>query len=371
MESKKREGSGSLTPLSEKNCQKGQDVGKYFPMQRPKIHRLLPLGQGTSTVPSVPTARKTTRRRFLKAGLGILPLLAWKVKGEEPPSALSSCLSSNQYSWTVYLARERKRFKLHPEETFRLIRQAGLDGLEPIAQSVDQIKKVGLILQRLGLKMPSIYMNSVLHEPRQADQSIQKILAIAQVAKSFGTKILVTNPSPIRWGSQEAKSDQQLVFQAKALNRLGKALKQLGILLAYHNHDIELRYAAREFHHMMVGTNPQWVSLCLDAHWIYRGAGDSQVALWDVVELYGDRIVEVHLRQSHNGTWSEVFTAKDDIDYERLFRRLREKGVRPLWVLEQAVESGTPHTLDSLTCFQKSTVEIRRLMTREGFHEKK
>ena len=255
----------------------------------------------------------------------------------------------------------------HPEETFRLIRQAGLNALEPMAASADQIKKVGSVLRQLGLGMPSIYVNSVLYEPRQAEESIRKIVAIAKAAKPFGTRIIVTNPSPIRWGGQEAKTDKQLIFQAKSLNRLGKVLKEQGITLAYHNHDIELRNAAREFHHMMVGTHPQWVSLCLDAHWIYRGSGNSQVALFDVVELYGDRIVELHLRQSHHGIWSEGFTAEGDIDYRRLFRRLREKGVRPLWVMEQAVEKGTPHTMDTLTCFRKSTEAIRQLIATAGF----
>jgi inosose dehydratase len=53
--------------------------------------------------------------------------------------------------------------------------------------------------------------------------------------------------------------------------------------------------AAREFHHMMAGTDPDKVSLCLDAHWIYRGSGNSSVALFDVLKLYGSRTREIHL----------------------------------------------------------------------------
>jgi len=32
---------------------------------------------------------------------------------------------------------------------------------------------------------------------------------------------------------------------------------------------------------MLTATNPDDVKLCLDAHWIYRGCGDSQVAVFD------------------------------------------------------------------------------------------
>lgn len=104
----------------------------------------------------------------------------------------------------------------------------------------------------------------------------------------------------------------------------------MGITLAYHNHDAEMREGAREFHHMLTGTNPENVKLCLDAHWIYRGAGNSQFALFDIVELYCDRIVERHLRQSHDGIWSEVFGA-GDIDYTSLTVMLNKKKLNLCW----------------------------------------
>ena len=153
------------------------------------------------------------------------------------------------------------------------------------------------LLKKHGLEMRSLYVNSTLHDAAQADKSIEEVLAAAAKAKAVGTRIIVTNPSPIRWGGPENKTDEQLKIQAAALDKLGARLKPMGLILAYHNHDMELRNAAREFHHMMVGTDPANVTLCLDAHWIYRGAGNSQVALFDVLKLYGPRVTELHLRQ--------------------------------------------------------------------------
>ena len=74
-------------------------------------------------------------------------------------------------------------------------------------------------------------------------------------------------------------------------------LQAMSMTLAYHNHDMEMRCSAREFHHMMLGTDPELVTLCLDAHWIYRGSEDSSVALFDIVKLYVKRISEFHIRQ--------------------------------------------------------------------------
>jgi inosose dehydratase len=208
--------------------------------------------------------------------------------------------------------------------------------------------------------MRSLYVNSTLHEAAQAEKSIEEVRAAAAKAQAFGTRIIVTNPSPIRWGGPENKNDQQLRTQAEALNALGGKLRRMGLTLAYHNHDPELRQAAREFHHMMVGTDPKSVTLCLDAHWIFRGAGNSQVALFDIVELYGRRVTELHLRQSSQGVWTEVF-GPGDIDYPRLAEALRRIRVRPLLVLEQAIEEGSPSTLKPLEAFRQSTEYARQV----------
>jgi inosose dehydratase len=225
---------------------------------------------------------------------------------------------------------------------------------------LQQIEQMTPLLKKHGLEMRSLYVNSTLHDAGQADKSIEEVVAAAEKAKSVGTRIIVTNPSPLRWGGPENKTDDQLKTQAAAMNKLGGRLRQMGLTLAYHNHDIELRNAAREFHHMMVGTDPANVTLCLDAHWVYRGAGNSQVALFDVLELYGPRVSELHLRQSQDGVWTEVF-GPGDIDYERLAGHLLKIGVKPLLVLEQAVENGSPNTMKAVEAFRRSTQYTRQL----------
>lgn len=205
-----------------------------------------------------------------------------------------------------------------------------------------------------------MYVNSVLHEPELVEENISKIIRIAQEAKKIGISIVVTNPTPISWGGTENKSDEQLKAQALALNLLGKKLKSIGLTLAYHNHDAEIREGAREFHHMLTGTDPENVKLCLDAHWIYRGSGNSQVALFDIIDIYLKRIVELHLRQSHDGIWSEVFGA-GDIDYSTLASILKKNNMKPHIVLEQAIEEGTPHTMGTIEAMSKSLENVKNV----------
>ena len=69
--------------------------------------------------------------------------------------------------------------------------------------------------------------------------------------------------------------------------------------------------------------------------------------------MYADRIVELHLRQSTDGIWSETF-GPGDIDYPRLAGLLLDRGIRPHLVIEQAAESGTPHTMPAVETQKRS-----------------
>jgi len=304
-----------------------------------------------------------SRRRFIKdlAVAGGAILTGTKAVGAvKRRQAGKLHLACNQYPWTVFYRRENRNFNRELDKGLGELAASGMDGYEPLANNPQELDRLGPLLKKHNLQIRSLYVNSVLHERDKADESIESVLAIAEKAKGIGAKIIVTNPSPIRWGGPENKDDAQLKVQAAALEKLGRQIKAMGLTLSYHNHDIELRNAAREFHHMMLGTDPAYVTLCLDAHWIYRGAGNSAVALFDVLKLYGSRITELHLRQSKDNIWTETF-GEGDIDYPALAKHLLNIGVRPHIVLEQAVESGSPKTMSTLEAFKKSARYARRV----------
>ncbi len=174
---------------------------------------------------------------------------------------------------------------------------------------------------------------------------------------------MVTNPSPIQWGGAEDKNDAQLRCQAESLDRLGAELRKLGMVLAYHNHDAELRQGAREFHHMLTGTDPAHVKFCLDAHWVFRGCGNSEVAVFDALAQYRQRVVELHLRQSVEGVWTEAFSVKGDIDYGRLLAFLADNSITPHLVLEQAVEARSRSSLSAAEAHRQSYQNLVRALT--------
>ena len=309
---------------------------------------------------------KISRRRFVKdlAIAGGAIVMGTKVVGAaQRRQAGKLHLACNQYPWTVFYQRDNRNFNDELDKGLAEVAASGMDGYEPLANNPQEVDRLGPLLKKHSLQMRSLYVNSVLHEKDKADESIEAVLAIAEKAKDIGTKIIVTNPSPIQWGGPQNKNDAQLKVQAAALEKLGRRLKAMGLMLSYHNHDIELRNAAREFHHMMLGTDPAYVTLCLDAHWIYRGAGNSAVALFDVLKLYGPRITELHLRQSKDNIWTETL-GEGDIDYPALAKYLLDIGIKPHIVLEQAVEAGSPKTMTTLEAFKQSSQYGRRVFAK-------
>lgn len=304
---------------------------------------------------------KQTRRGLLTSvGVAtLLPTMNSLLKAADA-SGQATHIATNTYPWLTFARREKSEFTLHTNELLADIAATGIRGYEPIINDAAEFEGLAALLRRQGLEMRSIYVNSVLHDEAKVEDSIAGVVAIAKAAREIGTRIVVTNPSPIRWGGPEDKSDTQLRLQAKSLDRLGGELRKLGVALAYHNHDAELRQGGREFHHMLTATNPENVKFCLDAHWVFRGCGNSEVAVFDALAQYHQRIVELHLRQSNNGVWTEAFAVEGDINYARLFDFLAGKGVTPHLVLEQAVEDDSSNSLSVVEAHRLSHMNVKK-----------
>jgi inosose dehydratase len=205
--------------------------------------------------------------------------------------------------------------------------------------------------------MRSFYSGATLHDPAAVDANIDQVVATAAKARELiDVQICVVNPTPL----PEEKTDTQLETQAKAMTRLGGALAEHGVTLAYHFHAPAWRSDGREFHHVMTQTDPKLVQLCLDTHWVYRGSGNNVDRVYEVADRYGSRVAELHLRQSKDGIWTETFT-DGDIDHVKVAKVFQAQGVKPLLVLEQAVEKGTPNTMDAVESHRLSRAYVEKL----------
>ena len=274
---------------------------------------------------------------------------------------MNPIIGTQVYPWGQEWEKDGAKYDLNAaDEVLDQVAQCGFAAWEPfVAASREEARRLGALVSRHGLQSPSIYANVRLHEDDWSHH-VETTMEQMRWAGEYGTRILVVNPEPINWNSPQDKNDAELRTQARAMQALGEQLKAQNQELAYHIHSPEMRQAAREFHHMMLATDPDAVGLCLDTHWIYRGAGNSEVALNDIVKLYGDRIVSLHVRQSQGGVWSESF-GQGDIDHDSLVAYLNEMNFSGPLILEQAREEGTPRTMPFVEAQKRSLQELKRI----------
>lgn len=301
----------------------------------------------------------SNRRKFIQSvtGLTTAALLTESQDGAAHPVKIPFPISCNQYTWYTFYNREGRSWSANLDESLAEYVKSGFTAYEPSFTTVEEVQALAPLLQKYALALPSFYVNSSLHQKDEAAKSIETVLAIASAARPLGAKLVVTNPSPLKG---ENKNDEQLAEQARNLDKLGARLRKMGMTLSYHTHDVELRAAAREFHHMLQATDPQNVTFCLDVHWVYRGSGNSQIALFDILNMYGKRITELHIRQSVNGVWSEVLEA-GDIDYPQLVEELKKMKVSPHLVVEQCLENGSPKKWTTVEAHREDLAQVKKI----------
>jgi inosose dehydratase len=149
-----------------------------------------------------------------------------------------------------------------------------------------------------------------------------------------------------------------LTFQAKALNKLGRALVSEGFELRVHNHTPEMLSHAREWRSTLRNTDPTLVSICLDLDWVHQG-GEDPLALLKEAD---DRVSEVHVRNSHQKLWLEAFE-DGDIDYPQIARYLNSLPKRPYIVVELAYRNETQITRSLEDDLRRSRIYAENVFT--------
>lgn len=259
-------------------------------------------------------------------------------------------IATQDYGWSQLADRAGLGWPQGTDWAMAQAASAGCGGWEPLLKAPEDASRIGALARAHGLAMRSVFLAGMLHDDEAAPHAIERMAASARAALPFGCTCAAVYPVESAAGE---KTDRQLVTQARNLTALARILRDLGVALLYHCEEPDLRHAAREFHHMIAGTDPHLVRVCLDPDAIWRGAGRSMVALLDIARLCGDRVEALHLRQSRNGIWDET-VGPGDIDHPALARVLADRRACPLLVLEHAYEDRTPSTLDVVDAHRKS-----------------
>lgn len=248
----------------------------------------------------------------------------------------SPVLTGQAYVWQQVLGREKRTIAEGTEDVMASLAAAGYQRLELTSSFFppELTERSLRLMEKHNLKLDIIYNGGVMHEAPGAEQTIRDTVALARRLKPAGIQAVNfnANPKPRR----ERKTDAELDIQTKAIAELGRQIRAEGLRLTLHQHAPELAENGREWRHMMNGTDPKQVEICLDVHWILRGGLDPMTMLKESMP----RLASLHLRNSKNGVWLEDL-ADGEVDYRAVAAELRKNAFRGWLVVELALEPQT------------------------------
>lgn len=128
---------------------------------------------------------------------------------------------------------------------------------------------------------------------------------------------------------------------AERLDQAGARCRARGVTLCYHNHAHEIVHDMFGLNHILRGTDPANLHLCLDTYWLARGGQDPAA----VIGALAPRIGYMHLKDMRqDGDFAEV--GQGTLDWEGIRKAVTAAGVE-LAMVEQDRTQRTP--LESVT----------------------
>lgn len=259
------------------------------------------------------------------------------------------------YIWVQHYGERGQRLEDHFDEAFGATARAGYTAVQGFLSwfaTPEGARAAAAALEAYHLAIPAAYGDGPMHDDR-AGATIDRIVDWARRAHDHGVRMVIMNPAMKPDGAE--KTDGELAVQARNLDALGARLNAMGMSLAVHAHDREMRSGAREWYYNLRHTDPAKVGICLDVHWVLRGGADVMTLL----RAAGSRIRDLHLRNSHGGIWLEDLDA-GDVDYAEVAALLRQQNYAGLYTVELAYENGTSRSRPLEEDLRRSREYVRR-----------
>lgn len=229
--------------------------------------------------------------------------------------------------------------------TLRRVAEIGYREIELFGPVTPVVRAMAENLRRYGLAAPAMHAGyEELHDNPEA------VLADARI---LGASFVVC-PS-IDAGLRHTPDDWKKVCRTLAAR--GRALREYGVTLAYHNHDFEFAPFAdgtTPFGLMMAETDPRDLKLELDVYWAAKAGLDPVRTL----QARRDRIVLLHLKDlGADGATVELGAGR--LDFAAIVRTALAGGVRHLFVEQDDSADPLRSVTTSLRFLQRLPADIR------------
>lgn len=256
-----------------------------------------------------PREAAPSRREFLQTlgiAAGLAPLLAFSRRPGH--HALGLQLYTVRDAAKADLARTLDALAAFG---YREVEFAGLHG--------HSARDVRQMLDHAGLKAPGGHVSL-----EDLEQEFDQVTADA---RTLGQRYVIVPSLDDQW-----RSAAGYAAVATAFNRLGRALREQGLRLGFHNHQVEfaaLPGGATGYELLLQRTEKDLVAFELDLFWAREGNADSL----DLFRRYRDRFRLVHIKD-RAADGSQTTVGRGIMDWATLLAAARRAGVRH-WLIEQ------------------------------------
>jgi sugar phosphate isomerase/epimerase len=193
---------------------------------------------------------------------------------------------------------------------------AGYEGFETnhqsLAHSFTDPEPMRREIEKRRIEMIGLHFSAGLFDPARIEQEQSQLGEVARATRALGGGWVVLSSGKV--------PPEGLERRCRELNRAGRALREIGVRLCFHNHTHELEDGARHLKTVLAGTDPELVSMVLDV----GNRFPPEYPAVQAAKEHLSRIAGFHLRDTVQG--EEVRMGTGEFDFAALGKVIRGAG---------------------------------------------
>lgn len=162
------------------------------------------------------------------------------------------------------------------ENIFKDVSELGFAGLELFDWQINSLESQGVLaglVAKYKLPLISSYTSVNLTDPAMRSQTIAAAVSVGQILKKYGGKTIVIGPSG-RVGGQNYNFSEHKQNIVATLNELGKAITDIGLIAALHQHTGTAVETRDETYQTMEAVDTRYVKFGPDIGQLQKGGVD-------------------------------------------------------------------------------------------------
>jgi inosose dehydratase len=242
-----------------------------------------------------------------------------------------------------------------PDDAARAIKDVavlGYHGFESFGNVLESWEPKGgldVVLKENKLPLVSAYCGSNWLDPTKRKDELDKMIRWGKLIKKCGGSVSVLGPPGVRRNTFNFKENQANIVAA--LNEIGKALADIGVIGALHQHTGTCVETRDEVYAVMEAVDTRYVKFGPDVGQLQKGGADPVKIVADFVSI----IEHVHLKDWDGGKYFEGYAplGQGKVDLPKIIDLLEQSKIRAMIMVEL-----DPPVPPNMTPFQ--TTEISR-----------